>query len=82
MPSSTFAADGTMLHGSLKSTFMDVFEKLDIGEKWKVTLKRICMPVRIGVRAYTESHYCRFNGWRLQALEKLDWIKNCCHVPG
>ena len=26
-----FAADGTMLHGSLKSTLMDILEKLDTG---------------------------------------------------
>ena len=29
MPRSMFAADGTMLHGSLKSTLMDILEKLD-----------------------------------------------------
>ena len=26
-----FAADGTMLHGSLKSTLLDILEKLDTG---------------------------------------------------
>ena len=31
MPRSMFAADGTMLHGSLKSTLLDIFEKLDTG---------------------------------------------------
>ena len=31
MPRSMFAADGTMLHGSLKSTLMDILEKLDTG---------------------------------------------------
>ena len=29
MPRSMFAADGTMLHGSLKSTLLDILEKLD-----------------------------------------------------
>ena len=31
MPRSMFAADGTMLHGSLKSTLMDILEKLNTG---------------------------------------------------
>ena len=31
MPRSMFAADGTMLHGSLKSTLLDILEKLDTG---------------------------------------------------
>ena len=31
MPRSMFAADGTMLHGSSKSTLMDIHEKLDTG---------------------------------------------------
>ena len=28
-----YAADGTMLHGSLNSTLMDILEKLDTGRK-------------------------------------------------
>ena len=28
-----FVADGTMLHGSLNSTLMNIFEKLDTGRK-------------------------------------------------
>ena len=31
MPRSMFAADGTMLHGSLKSTLLDILKKLDTG---------------------------------------------------
>ena len=47
MPRSMFAADGTMLHGSLKSTLLDILESLIQEETSKVTLKRICMPVFI-----------------------------------
>ena len=31
MPRSMFAAEGTMLHGSLNSTLMDIVEMLDTG---------------------------------------------------
>ena len=50
-PRLVFATDGTMLHGSLKSTFLKSWIR---EETSKVTLKRTCMLVRTGITAYTE----------------------------
>ena len=79
MPRSKFAVDGIMLYGSSKSTLMGILESLDTGRNFFI-LKLIRMQVRTGIKAYTEGRYCRLSGWRVQALKKLDWIKNFSHL--
>ena len=55
MPRSMLAADRTMLHGSSKNTLVDILEKLDTGRDIEVILKRVFIPLRTGITAYTEA---------------------------
>ena len=73
-----FAADGTMLHGSLNSTLMEILEKLDTGRKIEGYTKDDLHDI-----SYRDNRLRRrsdFNGKRVQPLEKLDWIKACSYL--
>lgn len=71
VPRSMFAADGTMLHCSTKSSLMDLLEKTNnpsVNEHQDQT-ETPQMKVSI-TDAMAEG----------QALDKPTWIKNCCHL--
>ena len=73
-----FATDGTMLHGSLNSTLIDILEQLDTGRNIEGYTKE-----DLHASSYRNNSLRRrpdFNGKRVQALEKMDRIKTCSYL--
>ena len=79
-----FATDGTILHGSLNSSFIDILEKLDTGRNIKGYTKEDLHAS--SNRDNSLRRRSDFNGKMAQALEKMDRIKTCsyladhCHI--
>ena len=74
-PRLVFATDGTMLHGSLNCTLIDILEKLDTGRNIEGYTKE-----DLHASSYRDKSLHRrsdFNGKRVQACEKMDRIKTC-----
>ena len=69
MPRSMFSADGTKLHSSAKSALMDILEKPHVRA---LTGAR---DSRCPMKASTIDRMAE-----VQALEKLNWIKNYSHL--
>ena len=77
-PRLMFATDGTMLHGSLNSTLIDILEKLDTGRNIEGYTKE-----DLHASSYRDNSLHRrsdFNGKRVQAREKMDRIKTCSYL--
>ena len=67
-----------MLYGSLKSTLIDILEKLDTGRNMEGYTKE-----DLHASSYKDNSLRRrshFNGKRVQALEKMDRIKTCSYL--
>ena len=71
VPRSMFAADGTRLHGSIKSTLMGILEKLDTGRNIKGYTEKDLHAI-----SYRDNSLHRgsllSSQWLESALEKLD----------
>ena len=77
-PRLVFATDGTMLHGSLNCTLIDILEKLDTGRNIEGYTKE-----DLHASSYRDKSLHRrsdFNGKRVQACEKMDRIKTCSYL--
>ena len=69
-----FAADGTMLHCSLKSTLMNILEKMEPRRNTTGSTKEV-LPVVTGMAATQKVSIVDAMA-KIQALDKRNWIKN------
>ena len=74
VPRSLFAADGTMLHCSSKSTLMHILEKLNdqrLVMNTNANYQNATPPMKVAI----------VDGMaEVQSLDKPDWIKNCAQL--
>ena len=75
-----FAADGTMLHGSLNNTLMDILEKLDTGRNIEGYTKEDLHD--ISYRDNSLRRRSEFNGRECECslLKNWTWIKTCSYL--